>query len=191
MRNFGTPDSTFVLEVERLIDHLTGLGEKPTVDPVILFGTAFGLLDLVENRQLQLPNNVLVIETGGMKSRRREIDRSTLHERLAAGFALPRTSIRSEYGMCEMVSQFYSSGGKTFAIPPWVRIKIVDPDNPTRQIEQGAVGLLAIFDLGNVHSVSPILTSDLARETPGGIDIIGRIAGAELRGCNFLIDKDL
>jgi Acyl-protein synthetase, LuxE len=157
---------------------------------LIVLGTAFGLLDVAERGVPRLAPDSLVIETGGMKTYRREVTREELHGRLAAAFGLARDRVRSEYGMCEMLSQFYTRGGDVFYPPPWVRIRVVDPENPTRAVEDGYPGLLAIFDLANVHSISALLTSDLAIRREGGFEILGRADDAEIRGCNFLLHGD-
>lgn len=149
------------------------------------------MLEMIEDKPIRLPIDSLVVETGGMKSRRRDVDRVSLHRRLAAGFGLPRESIRSEYGMCEMLSQCYTLGGETFHAPPWVRVKVVDPDRPHLEVERGRPGLLAVFDLANGHSVSPILTEDIVREEAAGFEVLGRLGQADLRGCNFLFEQSV
>ncbi|MFV1981493.1 MAG: hypothetical protein ACC655_10100, partial [Rhodothermia bacterium] len=189
INRLGTPESLLVSDPAELRVHVSKGRSRGRRDaPLILFGTAFGLLEMIEEEPVELPVASLVIETGGMKSRRREVDRTTLHGRLAAGFSLPRKSIRSEYGMCEMLSQFYTLGGEIFYPPPWVRVKVVDPDRPQLEINRGRPGLLAVFDLANCDSVSPILTADLVREEAAGFEVLGRLENAELRGCNFLFE---
>lgn len=189
---FGTPDSQIESDENELrMCVAKGLERGRRQPPLILFGTAFGLMDMIEEEPFQLPSGSLVIETGGMKFRRREIDRSSLHNQLAEGFRLPRTSIRSEYGMCEMLSQHYTRGGEVFESPPWVRFKVVDRERPEREVDHGRSGLLAVFDLANCHSVSPILTADLVRARDSGFEVLGRVNDAELRGCNFLFDQEL
>lgn len=187
MARFGSSGSAFAEEeadFARALDAASG-----AESPLVVFGTAFGLLDIVDRQVRPLPSNALVIETGGMKTYRQEITRRELHHRLAEGFRLERDRIRSEYGMCELLSQCYTSGEEVFSTPPWVRFKVVDLEDPERRAEPGHPGLLAIFDLANVHSVSPILTSDVAIERPGGFGIMGRAAAAEVRGCNFLMES--
>lgn len=156
--------------------------------PFILLGAAFGLLDLVEERPVTLPDGARVIETGGMKTHRREMARSELHDRLAEGFGIGEDQVVSEYGMCELLSQCYSRGDGCFRPPPWMRMRVVDPERPEQSRATGRSGALAVFDLANVHSVSALLTGDRAIERDGGFEILGRLPRAELRGCNFLFE---
>lgn len=156
---------------------------------LILFGAAFGLLDLVEHTSAPLPHDAIVIETGGMKTHRLESTRVSLHKRLASGFSLDRLRIRSEYGMCELLSQCYTSGGEVFVPPPWMRFAILDPLVPSRVLPDGESGALAVIDLANLYSCSFLLTGDRAVQRDGGFEVLGRLTGAELRGCNFLMEN--
>lgn len=158
---------------------------------IILFGAAFGLLDLVENINIRLPEDSIVIETGGMKTHRREIKRERLHEILSEGFHLPVENIHSEYGMCEMLSQAYTVKQGLFETVPWLKITIRDPDNPGRICKIGEEGLIGVIDLANLHSCAFLLTGDRGVEVePGRYRILGRWRPTDLRGCNFLVDKD-
>lgn len=157
---------------------------------LLLFGAAFGLLDLLEQGPLPLPDNARVVETGGMKTHRREIARAELHHRLSEGFAVPRARIHSEYGMCELMSQCYTSESGRFQAPPWMRCRVVDPTDPHRAMPLGHSGALAIFDLASVYTVSAILTQDRAVQHEDGFEVQGRLSGVELRGCNFLVAAD-
>ncbi|MEX0599966.1 MAG: hypothetical protein WD205_04935, partial [Rhodothermales bacterium] len=184
---FGADGSGSVLgDVSRL----SGLADRSRREgrPLLVFGAAFGLLDVVERRTFELPETALVIETGGMKTHRREIDRVELHRRLAEGFGLERSAIRSEYGMCELLSQCYTRGDNRFVPPPWMRTWIVDPAAPFEELEEGEVGALAVLDLANVYTASALLTEDRAVRRGKGFEILGRLSGAELRGCNFLLE---
>lgn len=183
---FGNAHSGFFLE-ER-----TKLGNAIHAHPMdnfMLFGAAFGLLNLVEQKPIQLPEGALVIETGGMKTYRREITRDDLQRRLAAGFGIPASRVWSEYGMCELLSQCYTRGGAVFYPPPWMRFEIMDPENPLQPQKHGLPGALAVIDLANLYSVSAILTQDRAIQRGDGFEVLGRLQGAELRGCNFLLEK--
>ena len=160
----------------------------------IVFGTAFGLLDFVDRGKaaaLELPADTLVIETGGMKTHRREIRRADLHALLAEGFGLERNQMRSEYGMCELMSQFYAGPDGLFRAPPWVRFRVFDPDAVETVRKDGEPGALAVFDLANVFSVSAVLTEDRAVRRGEGFELLGRLDGAELRGCNLLLEEVL
>ena len=90
--------------------------------------------------------------------------------------------------MCELLSQAYAKGGSLFQPPPWMRFVVMDIENPLQQVPDGKPGILGVYDLANLHSVSAILTEDRAVMHPGGVEILGRLTGAELRGCNFLLE---
>ncbi len=188
VERFGDAASGFFLEddalLRRAIEHSTHAGT-----PLILFGAAFGLLDLVERGAPRLPAGTRVIETGGMKTYRRAIGRTALHEQLAAGFGIPREQVVSEYGMCELLSQCYTRCGEVFFTPPWMRGMVVDPENPRAEQPEGMEGALAVVDLANMYSVSALLTQDRAVRVGEGFQVLGRLSGAELRGCNFLLEQ--
>ena len=168
------------------IDDIKASGKK-----LILFGAAFGLMDLVERSTVTLPANSIVIETGGMKTHRREISRTTMHRTLASGFGIDVSRIHSEYGMCELLSQAYATGGKWFRTVPWMKVAIHDPHNPQKQLEPFREGILGITDLANVHSCSFILTGDRGMiDRRGRFQVLGRWNSNNLRGCNFLIEED-
>lgn len=187
IRRFGSAGSKFAESSAELEEAVADAGEG---ESLMIFGTAFGLLDIVEQGSRALPANARIIETGGMKTYRREITRSELHRRLADGFGIPRNSVWSEYGMCELLSQCYTRGGEVFYPPSWMRFKVVDVDDPDVEAEDDYPGLLALFDLANVFSVSAVLTSDLAVRRSRGFELIGRADAAEVRGCNFLLHPD-
>lgn len=158
---------------------------------LILFGAAFGLLDLIELGSPALPASSAIIETGGMKTHRREISKKELREKLASGFGLSPESVHSEYGMCELLSQCYAIGSEWFESPPWVHISIRDPQNWMRICEPGEEGKIGIIDLANIYSCPFILTDDRGvMDDKGRFRILGRWDKADLRGCNFLIDRD-
>ncbi len=158
---------------------------------LILFGAAFGLLDLLETDNLHLPDGTIVIETGGMKTHRREISRQELHERLAGGFGLPVGQIHSEYGMCELLSQAYAKKGGFFEPVPWMKVTVRDPDDPSRICTPGEEGLIGIIDLANIYSCAFLLTEDRGvADTSGRFRVLGRWNPDNPRGCNFLIDRD-
>ena len=199
------PQSSLVYMLKHLIDHTGAQGSglflndrhlledaisssEQTGNRLILFGASFGLLDLVEKQAIKLPDGAILVETGGMKTHKREIERGELHERLANGFSIPLSSVRSEYGMCELMSQFYTRHDGLFYGPPWTDIKILDPLDPHREMPEEEEGVLAIFDLANVYSASAILTADRATRHGSGFKVHGRLSGAELRGCNFLLE---
>lgn len=158
---------------------------------LILFGAAFGLIDLAEQAELNLPSGSTVIETGGMKTYRREITRAELHRRLAEGFGVLPHQVHSEYGMAELLSQAYATGGKWFRTVPWMQVSIRNPDNPEEILPSFYEGVIGITDLANIHSCSFILTGDRGvMDKKGRFQVLGRWNPKDLRGCNFLIEED-
>ena len=168
--------------------------ENPGSNPakkrrLMLFGAAFGLLDLIDAGAPRLPKDSVIVETGGMKTHRRELSKQDLRQRLADGFGLPLDSIHSEYGMAEMCSQAWDTGQGSFQCPPWLRVTVRNPENPMQVQLPGEEGLIGVMDLANVHSISFFLTQDrgVAR-TDGSFQVMGRWDHAEMRGCNFLME---
>ncbi len=188
IEQLGDEYSGFSLGNEDLLTQAINAKEQSNV-LFIVFGAAFGLLDLVESQSYRLPENAIVIETGGMKTYRKEVARTILHQKLAEGFGLPEDRIWSEYGMCELLSQCYTRGGQVFFPPPWMRFEIMNPEEPLKKQDEGKPGTLAVIDLANLYSVSAILTQDRAIARGSGFEVLGRLNGAELRGCNFLLEK--
>ena len=164
---------------------------QDTGKQLILFGAAFGLLDLVELSEVSLPSDSIVIETGGMKTHKREIGRMEMHKRLSKGFGLEPIHIHSEYGMAELLSQAYALGGKWFRTVPWMHVSVRNPDNPQETLAPFQEGLIGVIDLANVHSCSFLLTGDKGvMHHDGRFQILGRWNPKDLRGCNFLIEED-
>lgn len=158
---------------------------------IVLFGAAFGLLDLLEGSSDPLPESVHIVETGGMKTHRREISKTELRKILSEGFQIPKHQIHSEYGMCELLSQSYAIGGEWFEPPHWVKISLRNEKDPTKTCKPHEPGKLGIIDLANLYSCSFILTDDLGiMNESGQFKVLGRCKNAEMRGCNFLIDRD-
>lgn len=184
--------------------------------PLLVLGTAFSyvhLLDELEkqNIRLMLPANSRVLETGGYKGRSRTMPKAELHQLITERLGVSAESIICEYGMSELSSQAYEvsdgrevsgvryqvSGeelhvsGKTevatrrFRFPPWARARVISPENG-REVGEGEVGLLQVFDLANVFSVQAIQTEDLARRCGDGFELIGRASAAEARGCSLM-----
>jgi phenylacetate-coenzyme A ligase PaaK-like adenylate-forming protein len=153
---------------------------------ILLMGVSFALLDLAEKYSPDL-HGVIIMETGGMKGRRKEITRGELHSVLKN--ALNVNIIHSEYGMTELLSQAYSQGEGIFHCPPWMKILIRDLQDPlTVTTEHGTTGGLSIIDLANIHSCSFIATGDLGRlYEDGSFEVLGRIDNTDIRGCNLLI----
>ncbi len=160
---------------------------KKSNKKTLLLGVSFALLDLAENQSPDL-SGVTVMETGGMKGRRKEITRQEMHAILKDKFNVP--SIHSEYGMAELLSQAYSKGDGIFYCPPWMKILIRDPQDPLSVItEPGRTGGINIIDLANINSCSFIATSDLGKlHEDGGFEILGRFDNSDIRGCNLLAE---
>src|SRR5690606_40325589 len=152
---------------------------------ILLIGVYFVLLDLVETQQFKLKNTV-VMETGGMKGRRREMIREELHQILKKGFGVDQ--IHSEYGMTELLSQAYSKGDSKFHCPKWMKVQIRDTEDPLSDLEFGRTGGVNIIDLANLNSCSFIATEDLGRNYPdGSFEIMGRFDNTDVRGCNLMV----
>jgi len=173
----------FLYNHDELFENLVALQAKKT--PTILFGVTYALLDFIEQYQIESPE-LIVMETGGMKGKRKEIIRQELHEVLCTGFGVP--SIHAEYGMTELLSQAYSKGNGLFACPPWMKILIRDINDPFSYQNTGVSGGINIIDLANINSCSFIATQDLGRmQTNGQFEVLGRFDQSDVRGCNLMI----
>lgn len=151
---------------------------------IMLFGVTFALLDMAENYPLNIPE-AIIIETGGMKGRRKELTRMELHEQLCKGFGVSK--IHSEYGMTELLSQAWSAGDGIFRCPPWMKVLIADTNDPLSYLETGRTGGINIIDLANFHSCSFIATQDLGRVFEDGtFEVLGRFDYSDIRGCSLL-----
>ncbi|HAC14699.1 MAG TPA: hypothetical protein DCE78_01960 [Bacteroidetes bacterium] len=158
---------------------------------LMLFGAAFGLIEMAENFPIKLPSDSIIMETGGMKTHRKEMTRDQMHKTLANGFGLQSDRIHSEYGMTELLSQAYSLGDYWFKTPPWMQISIRNRFNPMESMEAGQEGLIGVIDLANWASCPFILTGDLGvKRTDGAFQVLGRVNKHHLRGCNFLLEVD-
>jgi len=155
---------------------------------VLLLGVSFALLDIAEKNEKNL-SGVIIMETGGMKGRRKELTRSELHAVLTKRFNVQE--IHSEYGMTELLSQAYSKGEGVFYCPPWMKIILRDPQDPlTLFTEPGRTGGINIIDLANLYSCSFIATGDLGRlHEDGGFEVLGRFDNSDIRGCNLLVES--
>ncbi len=150
---------------------------------VIIFGISYALLDLCElNPNL---SNATIIETGGMKGRRKELTKKELHAALRKG--LNCSTISSEYGMTELLSQAYSREDGIFSFCPWMQIQIRDVTDPFSRVPYEKTGGVNVIDLANLHSCSFIATEDLGRITDSGFELMGRFDNTDVRGCNQLI----
>ncbi|QCW98597.1 acyl transferase [Aggregatimonas sangjinii] len=180
----GHPESGFYLDaVDDLAQTLTRLDAKGT--KVLLIGVSFALLDLVETYSFRL-RNTIVMETGGMKGRRKEMIREELHDLLKKGFGV--TGIHSEYGMTELLSQAYSLGNGIFETPPWMRVLVRDTEDPLTEQPIDKTGGINVIDLANINSCAFIATQDLGkRYEDGRFEILGRFDHSDIRGCNLMV----
>jgi hypothetical protein len=153
--------------------------------PKILIGVTYALLDLAEQYAPKL-SNTIVMETGGMKGRRKELSKSELHKMLCSAFGVEK--IHSEYGMAELTSQAYSAGDGVFRAPEWMKVMVRDVNNPLMIHPAPARGAINIIDLMNITSCAFIATQDVGRTyADGSFSIDGRLSGADIRGCNLLV----
>jgi phenylacetate-coenzyme A ligase PaaK-like adenylate-forming protein len=150
----------------------------------ILFGVSFSLLRLAEKDPLNL-ENIILIETGGMKGQEQEITRKELHAILMHKLGISR--VYSEYGMTELLSQAYSQGDEEFELPPWMQVLIRETNDPKTWLAENRVGGINLIDLANIHSCCFISTQDLGKKTsPNTFEVLGRFDNADIRGCNLL-----
>ena len=167
-------------ELAKKLIHLDKKGQK-----TLLIGVSFALLDLIEKHKFQLKNTI-VMETGGMKGRRKELVRDELHQILQNGFGVD--AIHSEYGMTELLSQGYSKGNGVFETPSWMRILTRDTEDALTILPTGKAGGINIIDLANYNSCSFLATQDLGKVHQNGtFEIIGRFDNSDIRGCNLMV----
>ena len=170
-------------EFDQLKKQLEQLESKQ--QPTILLGVSFALLDFAEQYPLELKHTV-VMETGGMKGRRKEMIREDLHATLTKAFGVE--VIHSEYGMTELLSQAYSKGHGRFYTPSWMKITAGEINDPFALINGSKIGRLNIIDLANQESCAFIVTDDLGRVFPdGSFEVMGRLDQSDIRGCNLLV----
>ena len=204
---YGTRDSAFFVDDEGLrIDALMSeLADSQTIQqPVMILGTVAAIAHLLETldeheRLFRLPFGSRIMETGGFKGLRRKISKEEFYARLTDRLGLSEFYCVAEYGMTELSSQFYDNvlreralGGnprlRYKVVPPWVRTQVVDAES-LEPLPKGQVGLLRHYDLANLESVMAIQTDDLGLADGEGFEILGRAAGAELRGCSLAMDQ--
>lgn len=178
------PDSGFYLhnykELAQKLIQLDSDGQN-----VLLLGVTYALLDMIELQKFELKNTI-VMETGGMKGKRKEMIREELHTLLTDGFGVHK--IHSEYGMTELLSQAYSFGDGVFECPPWMDVLIRDTEDPLSLIETEKTGGINIIDLANINSCSFIATQDLGKKYNNAtFEVLGRFDNADVRGCNLMV----
>jgi hypothetical protein len=183
IKKSGKENSGFYLDdlegLRKMLLQLRETGRK-----TILIGVSFALLDFADHFPISVPE-AIVMETGGMKGRKKELVREELHQRLKKGLGVE--AIHSEYGMTELLSQAYSRGDGKFRCPPWMRVVIRDPEDPLSSQKMENTGGVNIIDLANIHSCAFIATQDLGKQYEDGrFEILGRFDHSEVRGCNLL-----
>ncbi|MCB2207173.1 MAG: acyl transferase [Bacteroidetes bacterium] len=158
---------------------------KKTSKKVLLIGVTYALLDLAETYPMHYPELTLM-ETGGMKGRRKELLRNEMHDILKTAFGIE--NVCSEYGMTELLSQAYSHNDGVFECPPWMKVVIRDMNDPLTLLDNGKTGGMNIIDLANLHSCSFIATKDLGRKIDDRtFEMLGRYDNSDVRGCNLMI----
>lgn len=179
----GHADSGFYLyDHEKLAATLARLEEQQ--QPTLLIGVTFGLLDFAEAFPQHLQHTI-VMETGGMKGRRKEMTRYELHDYLQQQLGVKE--VHAEYGMTELLSQAYSKGRGRFYCPPWMQVRARDEEDPLLVHEQGR-GVLNIIDLANMHSCAFIATEDVGMvHEDGSFEVWGRLDNSDIRGCSLLV----
>jgi phenylacetate-coenzyme A ligase PaaK-like adenylate-forming protein len=184
IRRSKYPQSGFFLyNYEDLATVLQECQAKQT--PTLLLGVTFALLDLAEQYPMNL-STISIMETGGMKGRRKELTRQELHEQLMSAFQVE--VIHSEYGMTELLSQAYTKGGQRFYPTATMRVLVREVNDPFYMLTNGRNGALNIIDLANVNSCSFIATQDLGkRYEDGSFEVLGRMDNSDLRGCNLML----
>ena len=166
-----------------LVEALNALESKQ--QPTLLIGVSFALLDLIEPHNFSLKNTI-VMETGGMKGRRKEMVRSELHSVLKNGFGV--SEIHSEYGMTELLSQAYSHGNGIFNCPSWMKVLVRDTNDPLQILPKEKAGGVNVIDLANIYSCSFIATQDLGKTYDNdSFEVIGRFDTSDIRGCNLMV----
>ena len=176
--------SGFYLDnLDELAKNLQELDKKGS--KILLIGVSFALLDLLDNHKFNLKNTI-IMETGGMKGKRKELIREELHTILCDGFGVSK--IHSEYGMTELLSQAYSEGNGIFECPPWMKILTRDTEDALTILPEGKSGGINVIDLANINSCSFIATQDLGKTNKNGtFEVLGRFDNSDIRGCNLLV----
>lgn len=174
----------YLYDQAALIAKIQELGSS--AQKLLLIGVTFALLDLAESGiDFEVPKNLIVMETGGMKGRRKEMIREEVHGILKQFFGLDH--IHSEYGMTELMSQAYSNGGGKYTLPNSMRVMLRDINDPLSWAKRSQGGI-NVIDLANFHSCAFIETQDLGRiDGDGSLEVLGRFDSSEIRGCNLLV----
>ena len=189
MKKSDKPENGYFLyNHSELVELLNSLNDKK----IILFGVSFALLDFLDychseqnEQSLNFLENLVVIETGGMKGRKEEMTKDELLKILQNGFKTEK--IYSEYSMTELLSQAYSLGKNEYQCPNWMKIMVRNAEDPFSYEKEGRTGAINIIDLANIHSCSFIATQDLGKATGDTFQVLGRIDHSDIRGCSLLV----
>lgn len=178
------PESDFYLNnYDELITKLLILNKRG--QNVLLIGVTYALLDLIEKQNFKLKHTI-VMETGGMKGKRKEMIREELHQILCDGFGV--STIHSEYGMTELLSQAYSLGDGIFECPNWMHVLIRDTEDAFSYVANQKTGCINVIDLANINSCSFIATQDLGKKYDNqSFEVLGRFDHSDIRGCNLMV----
>ncbi|MDX1907498.1 MAG: acyl transferase [Bacteroidia bacterium] len=184
MDQIGLPGSGFYLyNHQALAQAISEAGDAG--EPILLIGVSYALLDFAEAMPMHLPPGTIVMETGGMKGRREELIRDKLHARLCDGLGI--STVASEYGMTELLSQAYATAQGRFYPTTSLRAWVSDIHLDRLEVPHGVTGRLHLVDLANIHTCAFIATDDLARMYPdGSFEVLGRLDQAEARGCSLM-----
>ncbi|MCY3998709.1 MAG: acyl transferase [Flavobacteriaceae bacterium] len=179
------PWSSFYLDEYQTLSKRLHILDKQQ-QKTILFGLSSALLEFAQQYPIPL-KNTMVMETGGTKGMSKEISKQELHQKLKGAFGL--TSIHSEYGMTELLSQAYSVSDHLFRTPPWMKIQIADMTDPFKNLGYHQTGAINLIDLANIDSCSFIATQDLGKlRSETSFELLGRYDHADTRGCNLLFN---
>jgi phenylacetate-coenzyme A ligase PaaK-like adenylate-forming protein len=184
IKDSGHSQSGFYLyDFEKLYHQLQVLKSKK--QKTLLLGVTYALLDLAAQYPIDFPE-MIIMETGGMKGRRKEMIREEVHDRLKNAFQV--TSVHSEYGMTELLSQAYSSGEGIYSCPPWMRVLIREMNDPLCLAGKNQSGGINVIDLANVHSCAFVAIQDIGRlNDENHFEVLGRFDQAQIRGCNLMV----
>lgn len=184
IKRSGHPASGFYLDdFQALAERLVSL--KQQGQKTMLIGVTFALLDFAANYPLDFPE-LIVMETGGMKGRRKEMIRAEVHDLLQRGFNV--NHVHSEYGMTELLSQAYAVKKGRFRTPPWMKISIHDIRDRLTRVGPQKRGLIHIIDLANILSCAFIATDDIGQfHEDDTFEVLGRFDRSEVRGCNLMV----
>ena len=173
----------YLHNIDELAEQLIALEESH--QKTLLIGVSFALLDLFEKHQFQLKHTT-IMETGGMKGKRKELTREELHQFIKKASGVKQ--VHSEYGMTELLSQAYAKNDGLYSSPPWMKIIIKDINDPFQSLANNKTGAINIIDLANIDSCCFIATQDLGKiNKHGQFEVLGRFDNSDIRGCNLLV----